>query len=120
MNSVKLNKNELLVIVRENKEKHMAEFLESVEDYKAAVFKISKANLKLASSGDLENFKKISHIPGAPKSYENDYARAIRMLELSVDDVIELEDDVFNQLVLDEWTWKMSFSTANASYKSFV
>jgi hypothetical protein len=40
------------------------------------------------------------------------------MLELSVEDTIELEEDVFNQLVLDEWTWKNAFVASNSLYKT--
>ncbi len=119
MRSVKLSKAELLNIVRSNKEKHIAEYAESVEDYKVAVLNIAKDHLKLAKTGDTNEFKKFAHFPVAPQSYEDSYTRAIRMLELSVDDVIELEDDVFGQLVLDEWHWKQSFSVANSTYKAF-
>ncbi len=51
MRSVKINKAELLKIVRENKEKHIKEYAESVEDFKAGVLKLTTANLKLAKSG---------------------------------------------------------------------
>lgn len=117
MRSVKINKFELLTIVRENKEKHIKEAAEAVSDYKAAVLKIVANNLKLAKTGDLEQIAKIRPLLSAPNSYESDYARAIRMLELSVEEVIELEEDVFNQLVLDEWSWKHSFFLSNSSYK---
>ena len=40
------------------------------------------------------------------------------MLELSVEDIIEVEEDVFNQLVLDEWQWKRSFTASAMSYKT--
>jgi len=42
------------------------------------------------------------------------------MLELSVEDIIEVEEEIFNQLVLDEWQWKHQFSTSNAMYKSVI
>ena len=119
MRSVKMNKLELLDIVRQNKEKHVAEFAESVEDFKKAVLKITADNVKLAKTGDLEKIASIKSVPHRPTSYEDNYTRAIRMLELSVDDTIELEDDVFNQLVLDEWHWKNQFVASNALYKSF-
>ena len=109
INSVKLNRLELLGIVIANKEKHILEFEESIEDFKAVVIKLTKENLKLAKSGDLNKIAKIKLIPSKPVSYENNYSRAIRMLELSVEDEIVVEEDVFNQLVLDEWQWKTSF-----------
>lgn len=120
MHSVKINREELLQIVRENKEKHIAAYNEAVADYKTAVLKIAKDNQKLAASQDLENFKKIKAVPGAPVSYESSYSRAIRMLELSVEDIIEVEETVFNQLVLDEWSWKNAFVMSNSTYKNII
>lgn len=118
MNSIKMKRLELLDIVRVNKATHIAEFLESVTDYKALVLQIATANAKLAKTADLEQFKKIKAQPAAPKSYEDSYKRAERMLELSIEDIIEIEEDIFNQLVLDEWQWKHSFSVSNAMYKT--
>lgn len=118
MRSVKINKGELLKIVRDNQKKHVKEFNESVKDYKKAALKIAKEHVEMAKSGDLEQIAKIKSMPAKPNSYEKDYDRAIRMLELSVEDVIELEDDIFNQLVLDEWTWKHQFVASGALYKS--
>jgi hypothetical protein len=120
MNAIKMNRLELLRIVRANKEKHIAEFIEAVADYKVLVLQIAQGNLKMAKTASLDDFKKMKPVPAAPNSYENDYARAIRMLELSVDDVIEVEEDVFNQLVLDEWSWKRSFTLSNTTYKAGV
>lgn len=120
MNSVKLNRNELLGIVRQNKEKHVKEFVDAVNDFKLAVLKISQDNLKLAEEQDITSIGKIKSIPAFPTSYAKSYDKAIRMLELSVDTEIELESHDFDQLVLDEWQWKQSFSTMNSTYKSFT
>ncbi len=118
MNAIKMNRLELLEIVRANKEKHIAEFIESVADYKVLVLKIASANVKIAKTADLEEFKALKGIPAAPTSYEDSYRRAIRMLELSVEEIIEVEEDVFNQLVLDEWSWKRGFTAATMAYKA--
>jgi uncharacterized beta-barrel protein YwiB (DUF1934 family) len=115
MHSVKINKNKLLDIVRENKEKHIKEFNEAVEDFKKAVIKISEENIALVKEGKIE----LKTIPTKPISYETSYTRAIRMLELSVDVEIELALHDFDQLVQDEWQWKQSFLTSNSTYKSF-
>lgn len=120
MRSVKLNRAELLKIVRENQIKHITEYAEAVNDYKALVLKIANENLELANTGDLTKIKDSKNLPVAPHSYENDYSRAIRMLELSVEDVIELDDTIFNQLVLDEWHWKQSFLVSNSTYKTML
>lgn len=119
MNAVKINRLELLGIVRENATKHVATYEEAVEDYKKAVLKIATDNLVLAQSSDLEKFTKIKNNISPPVNYATSYTRAIRMLELSVEEVIEVEEDVFNQLVLDEWTWKNNFVATSAMYKTF-
>ena len=118
MQSVKIDRIQLSAIVRENLTKHVAEYNEAVVDYKAGVVKLAKENLKLANSGELDKIARIKAAPQAPVSYEDNYNRAIRMLELSVDSVIELEEHDFNQLVLDEWAWKRQFTAMSASYKS--
>jgi fibronectin type 3 domain-containing protein len=120
MQKVKLDKDELLDIVRQNKEKHIKEFKEAVADYLILVVKLAEENLELAKSSDLEKIAKSKSIPLKPTSYETSYIKAICMLELSVDTVIELEAQDFDQLVLDEWQWKKSFSTMNSTYKSFT
>jgi hypothetical protein len=118
MRSVKINKAELLKIVRDNQKKHIKDFEESVKDYKKAALKVAKEHVELAKTGDLDQIAKIRAMPSRPTSYEDNYNRAIRMLELSVDDIIELEEDTFNQLVLDEWAWKHQFVASGALYKS--
>ena len=118
MNAIKMKRLELLALVLENKAKHVKEFNESVTDYKALVLKLNKENLALAQSGNLDRFKEIKGMPPYPVSYEASYTRAARMLELSVDDTIEVEEDVFNQLVLDEWTWKNHFLSNSTMYKA--
>jgi hypothetical protein len=118
MRTVKVNKTELLGIVRDNKTKHIKEYAESVKDYKKAAIKVAKEHVELAKTGELDNIAKIKAMPQKPMSYEKEYDRAIRMLELSVEEELDIESDVFNQLVLDEWTWKNSFVTSSALYKT--
>ena len=118
MYEVKLNKDELLEIVKKNLDKHVADYEEAVEDYKKAVLTVSHRNYKLAKSGDPDKFKEIRMPPSAPKSHEDQYVRAIRMLELSVDKEVTLTDDQFSQLVLDEWSWKKDFVVSSALYKT--
>lgn len=120
MRSVKINKAELLDIVRKNQQSHIAAHLEAVEDYKVVALQIAKKNLRLAKTGDPNAISESQALPRAPESYEDHYRRAIRMLELSVEDVIELEEDIFNQLVLNEWSWKHHFSATASTYKTFI
>lgn len=119
MRTVKLNKVELLGIVRENKAKHILAYKEAVDDYINAARTIVNFNVDRINEGTVESISKCRMVPVAPKSYEDEYSRAIRMLELSVETEIELEADVFNQLVLDEWHWKNQFAVMASTYKAF-
>ena len=130
MRSVKMNRSELLDIVRKNKEKHILEYKEAVADYLLVIKKIAEQNVKIATSNrkvveastDLNSINVVSYksFPQQPSTFELEYSRAIRMLELSVEDVIELEDHIFNQLVLDEWEWKHKFVASAALYKTMI
>lgn len=120
MNPIKMNRLDLLDIVRANKEKHVQEYNESVNDYKAAVLRIATTNVKAAKTGDLTEISKMKAVPPPPLSYEESYKRSIRMLELSIDEFIEVDEDVFNQLVLDEWAWKRSFAVSSSMYKTIA
>lgn len=126
MNSVKINRVELLQIVRENLAKHQADYLEATEDYKVAAAKIAESNIKIAKSNqkillqtfDVKNMKPFEHYTPIQRSYESDYKRAERMLQLSIEENIDVEEDVFNQLVLDEWSWKQQFVASSTMYKT--
>ena len=118
MRSVKIDKKKLLAIVRENKEKHIAEYNESVADFKDLAIRITTKNLEIVNTGDLDKIAKLKAVPAAPVSHEKEYERAIRMLELSVEKEIEVEEDIFNQLVLDERAWKHQFVASASLYKS--
>lgn len=118
MNAIKMSRVELLAIVRENKKAHVISYNEAVGDYKILVLQLANENAKFAATANIAEFKKMKNIPSPPVSYEDSYTRAIRMLELSVEEIIDVSEDIFNQLVLDEWAWKRSFATSNIGYKS--
>lgn len=118
MNEVNINKNKLLSILMENKLTHIANYKEAEQDYIDAVLIICTNNLKLAEYGIIKKFGDIKPIPTKPVSYETDYNKAIRMLELSIDNNIALSKYEFSQLVLDEWEWKHDFKMSSMNYKT--
>lgn len=127
MKSVKVNTEELLGVVRANKEKHIEQYNEAMEDYKELVIKIAEKNVKVAmknrlkaKAGNITSFERWESLPSQPVSYEAEYSRAIRMLEMSVDTELEIESAVFNQLALDEWGWKTNFNINAMTYKTML
>lgn len=55
-----------------------------------------------------------------PSSYVNSYDTAIRMLQMSTDDIIELSQQEFSQYVEDNWAWQGMFKSTTSFYNSKV
>ena len=53
---------------------------------------------------------------GPPIDQTKEYDRAVRMLELAVDENIELTEVQFANYVMDEWQWSQHFMAMNAMY----
>lgn len=51
-----------------------------------------------------------------PENHEDDYTRAITMLDFEVGDEVHLHQQEFAQLVLDDWGWKQQFRTTGMAY----
>lgn len=115
MENVRINKAVLLETLKANRDKHQKVFEEALEGYRAAA--IAELDHALA---DAKAGKKIARglTLIEPSNQTKDYDRVIRMLEMSVDDVIELDEHSFNQYVCDEWSWKRQFSASNIRYVS--
>ena len=125
--TVKVNKTELLIVVRENLQKHIKEYQESKEDYLKALVSVSNQNVKIANkrlkqsiTGEIASDLAWKSLPPEPVSYEAEYNRAIRMLEMSVETDLDVEAQVFNQLALDEWSWKNQFLNVSTLVKGMI
>lgn len=113
MNAIKVPVATLLITVKENREKHRQIFLEAQRGYREAAIKELDAMLAEARDG-----KKIrrSITLIEPMDQTRDYDRVIRMLDMTSDLDIMLEEHDFRAYVMDEWTWKAQFNSANIGY----
>lgn len=110
MRQVKIQREELIKILKENRKQHIRDFEQNLVDYKSAAIKITNENLRVAITGDLEKISsQFKTMPSFPVSHEESYNRVIRMLELHTEEVIELDHNEFDQLVMDKWPWKQQF-----------
>jgi len=115
MKTVKVKKEELLEELRSNLETHKSEYEEMVEKYYDAIgVEANKVILQVMDKRDIDLYplKNVS----VPELHESSYNRAIKMAEMSVDDVIEMEEKEFNQLVMDEWSWSHMFNNTKSAY----
>ncbi len=113
MNAVNIRRTDLLNTLRINREKHRTIFTEAQSGYRSAVIK--KLDQMLAEARDGKKIRRsVSLIE--PMDQTADYDRVIRMMEMSVDDTIKLEEHDFNSYVLDQWQWKNQFTASNRRY----
>ena len=113
MKEVKVNRQELLDVLRKNRTKHGEIFAEALEGYKAKVIETLERTLAQAKAG--ERVAEYIQIP-KPVNQTHEYNRAIRMMEMCVEAVVALTEEDFESYVMDRWAWKTGFLSANSIY----
>lgn len=97
---------------------------EQVETYKSDVEReISRVAAKVAAKETLPNSLSICQVgidTGLglvyPQDHSKDYDRAIRMMQSSVFEQVQLSVDEYDAYVLNNWEWKANFLAVNTSY----
>lgn len=117
MKSVRVKRNEVLDKVRANLSEHEQIYKEAVIGYKAAVKDITARLAALAARDEeiLETLRELNALK-TPSLHKTEYIRAIKMLEMSADEVIELQEHEFAQLVMDDWQWQRSWLGGASAY----
>ena len=110
---ISIEVNKLLPIIIENKQKHNNIYNLAVSGYWNKAEEV--LNKKLIQ---IKNHEKIDAYLGFnyPVSYENEYDKVIRMLQLTSDKEISLDFNQFDAFVRNEWNWKNTFLSSNTSY----
>lgn len=115
MQTVKVSRNELLKSITTNRATHHTEYVEAEAGYRDAAIKQMAQNLKDAQDG--KDIQRHLQLP-QPDDHTEDYDREIKMLQMSVDDVIELTVHDFDRYVMDNWEWKQAVTATNMFYKA--
>ena len=113
MEIVKIKKSVLLETLKENRKAHRSIFEEAQEGYRAEAIRLLDKALTIAKKGGkINTYVRLN----APIDQTKDYDRAIKMVEMSVDENIEISEGDFACYILDDWNWKESFVATNAFY----
>ena len=112
--TVNVKRADLLEKLRANKETFIEEYKEALSDFNAKVIRELQQNLKKAKKGQLKEVR-INLVP--PTDHTDDYQEVIDMMEVSVDEVINLDSESFKAYYKNEWNWTSHFKTLNSSYK---
>lgn len=113
MDTVKVDKEKLLNILKENRQKHVDTFDKVMEAYRDKSIELLEEHIERIKSGAVE---KVAVALPAPENYEEEYDRAIAMVEWHEDDIIKLESYEFDCWVRDQWRWKDNFVAMSQTY----
>jgi hypothetical protein len=110
--TMKVDKAQLIAKIKDNKAKHIEEYKQAVEDYKAEAEKQLKAQSEALAKGSLEI--RIQLV--TPVNQEAEYDKLVTMFEWDVDNQVELSQGEFNEYVLDETAFAVQAKMLNSTY----
>ena len=126
MDKITVDKENLINLIRVNKQEHIGEYEEALQGYKGqyelflkkALVSIQKHIKDIRDS----DYQKMFHVSDSfdspvPKSHADDYDAILSMLNLHCDDKIELSYKDHQSVVMDNWAWKNDFVRTASCYK---
>lgn len=116
MKTVKIRKAELKAIVAKNATKHQTELKEAWDGYTKTCIEAFEGLLARFKNGEKVTDIYLHERP--PEDHTKDYDRVLKMIDMSVDTEIELDQNDFSRYVLDEWEWKEMWAVSNSKYLS--
>jgi uncharacterized protein YbjQ (UPF0145 family) len=115
VDSVKVSKDELLAKLRENREKHEAEYEDAVLKHRGeAIAELQLRLQKIEAGGKID----LSFNLPTPKEFLESFDEAISMLEWEQSDEIELDQRDFQRYVLNKWEWGQLFAASTSLYNA--
>jgi hypothetical protein len=110
---VRVHRDELVDILTKNMDAHRELFLKAQEGYKRQWIELLGDRLEDAREGNMPARQVWLQ---EPMDQTDDYARVIRMLEMSVEDTFVLTATEFANYVEDDWAWSNQAFTTNSMY----
>jgi len=96
-----------------NRDAHHGIFLEALEGYRQKALEVFNDEVDKIKAG--KKFRGYINLT-QPADHTDDYNAVIGMLELTSDPNVELDEQSYRHLVLDEWDWKRQFLSSNSGY----
>lgn len=115
MNFVKVDRRSLIKKIKTNRDAHRELFIKAQDGFRARV--IEELDLMLAEARAGSRIRtSVKLVP--PEDHTNEYDRALEMLEMSVEDVVEIDVNSFVQYVRNEWAWFARAASLNSTYST--
>ena len=117
-----LDAGNVVIVLKKNLDKHQVELVEAMEVWAE---KVHSALTELASAVDRDGIKAksdglMSLLHHRPKDVRSEYAKYIGLLERGIEagnSTVDVDDEEYDQLFNDNWTWSRQASASNATYK---
>lgn len=113
MEKITVSKTDLLAIVKANRDKHRAIFLEALEGYQRYALELLRKHIADMEVGKTQ---RVYISVDRPEDHTRDYDRIIAMLEMDQGDTFTLTEQDFAQYALDDWKWKRQWGVSNSGY----
>ena len=113
--TVKIKKQELLDVVKSNRDEHKEIVAEALQKYRELA--VAELDKMLADAKAGKRIRRTVSLT-EPMDQTPEYNKAIRQIEMSAEDVIELDDNEFSEYVLNEWRWQKQFLHSNRGYSA--
>ncbi len=120
---VEVKREDLLAVLKENRETHARDYKTACDGYKAAArkklegtFKQLEDQLGRLKEGEFLQWVGVSFSLAAPTSHERAYDQVIRMMEMEVKDTVVLTASQFGCFVMDDWDWTEKFRQDTTPY----
>lgn len=124
--TVTVKVSRLLTTLKENLEKHKADYETAMAGYRDAkatkLAALNEATNKAVTNNTNENRKAVHDAYNAfsrlerPRDHSESYELAIEIMEWSTEDEVELSINDFQCYVRDKWNWKQAFAISVANY----
>lgn len=115
MNTITVDKKQLLDIVKKNRTEHRAIFEEAFANYRKLCQEKVESLLDEIKTG--KRFTLHIQLP-APSDQTKEYDRVIRMLEMDKNSEVNLEERDFAAYVMNDWPWMQASLVSNSRYSA--
>lgn len=113
MDSITVNKDQLLTTITTNRDDHRDQFLVAQQRYREVVIKELDKRLEAARNGGVIN---LGFTLPEPRDYTDSYDTAIEMLRWELEDTVILDEGSFRRYVLNKWEWAGQFAGTTQVY----
>jgi len=114
MDTINVNKKEIITALKKNKIKHAKSYEKAVKEYDKNARKQLKEFAKELDRGNMGMQISLT----TPINNSARYTKLINMFELELKDEIELTQGQFDEFIHDEFGWSRQAYATNSSYKS--